>query len=570
MVLPRFTNAVWPAYPDLPHTYELTCEDPGTANENPLGIFNTIAALMQRDLSQIAAGVRVNPDNVRGYISGETAGGRANTWENTISIVGITFEVIQEITEAIQESGDDISITDIEWRFYYDVNTLIQGAARVVRKPNWWPNKFVQTWISVPDEISCAAFALCYLIYNNRHEYRRLDGRSSRDAQALMKEMGWGVTVSFPEFQIFVDKYPQYKLVLLVSDMLKIPSTLILTGSEYTAQENVLYLFYDQHQNHYASYPNMSALVKKKYKSEVLTWCYTCHCCYSVNKDHTCVNNDTFLHKAQITKCHKCSYIGKHICDFWSCRACGLVIKKNIVHRCILWKNARKDELNSYQNNGDGSKPALWAYDFESKIIYGEESLQQVIVKFLRNPNGKYATSQLLLRRKKYSEKHEVVLVVCRNVFSDEQYIFDGDTPMVNFLNFLNAYNLGNNICIAHNGSGYDAKLILFYCYKRYDPKDIKVIMRGSNILLLVIGEPHSKLKTKFIDSMRHLPGSLKSLAKEYCNGLLEKGYFPHTFTQPENFNYVGKIPDKKYFDIAFGAKNSKSIVLTMSKSLQS
>lgn len=56
---------------------------------------------------------------------------------------------------------------------------------------------------------------------------------------------------------------------------------------------------------------------------------------------------------------------------------------------------------------------------------------------------------------------------------------------------------------------------------------------------------------------MLHLVGSLKSLANDYLkdrdDGLeMDKGYFPHLFNKAENYGYVGDIPDRKYFDLAF------------------
>lgn len=57
---------------------------------------------------------------------------------------------------------------------------------------------------------------------------------------------------------------------------------------------------------------------------------------------------------------------------------------------------------------------------------------------------------------------------------------------------------------------------------------------------------------------MLHVKGSLKALAKDFCAGLLEKGYFPHLFNTIGNYNYSGPIPDLKYFDLSSIAGSKK------------
>lgn len=82
---------------------------------------------------------------------------------------------------------------------------------------------------------------------------------------------------------------------------------------------------------------------------------------------------------------------------------------------------------------------------------------------------------------------------------------------------------------------------------------DLKPLLRGGKFMKLDIG------KTKFRDSLLHLPGSLRSLAKDFCSHVhIEKGYFPHLFNTVENYDYVGPIPDIDYFDLGFVIKDEK------------
>lgn len=67
--------------------------------------------------------------------------------------------------------------------------------------------------------------------------------------------------------------------------------------------------------------------------------------------------------------------------------------------------------------------------------------------------------------------------------------------------------------------------------------------------------------KVRFYDSLLHVRGSLRNLAKDFCSGLLSKGHFPHLFNTVENYNYRGPIPDRKYFDLSFMVGNDKDLL---------
>lgn len=61
---------------------------------------------------------------------------------------------------------------------------------------------------------------------------------------------------------------------------------------------------------------------------------------------------------------------------------------------------------------------------------------------------------------------------------------------------------------------------------------------------------------------MLHLPGSLANLCKSFFpqDSTARKGHFPHLFNTPENASYVGVIPDLKYFDLVFMAKDDRQV----------
>lgn len=58
----------------------------------------------------------------------------------------------------------------------------------------------------------------------------------------------------------------------------------------------------------------------------------------------------------------------------------------------------------------------------------------------------------------------------------------------------------------------------------------------------------HKALNIKLIDSYNFLPMALAKLPS--CFGLheLRKGYFPHLFNTRDNQEYVGPLPEAKYY----------------------
>ena len=158
---------------------------------------------------------------------------------------------------------------------------------------------------------------------------------------------------------------------------------------------------------------------------------------------------------------------------------------------------------------------------------------------------------------------HMVNFVVAENVFTGEirEFQFGQDMePIAAFVSFATTFNMGNNIMVAHNSSGYDSKLLLHHVHHNFKKEEISLLPTGQKILKLEIGARTCVRKTRFFDSMLHLPGSLAGLAGSFCPGVLKKGYFPHKFNLPQNYGYVGPVPPKEEFDIMFSAKSYEDV----------
>lgn len=488
---------------------------------------------------------------------------------NFTQIEDITPQALADVFTQIQQSNADILITDIEWTFLIDPRTIAIGGAPRVKPPIWAPAvKFRNTWLGW--NVNCAAYALVNLMYATERDYCDCLTRSIEDAQALQQELGWGQFIKFQELEKFVHVYDEYRVTIFSPTVLRTPHEFIFTGRNWDADltntskcpEKTLYLVYDALQNHFAATKSPAELINAFKGHKGYSWCHRCNLGYVYQTGHTCPGEQPKKKKAKkMPPCSKCGVLpitGKlHTCPLVTCKMCSSIYKKETGynHRCIVFKEPRKDEKNTFcsdKEKADGNLFALWVYDFESRIQI-EETNREMIVEF--NTDGvHYATENVYVYDKKI-QKHEVNYAVCRNVFTDEEKCFFGDGALQDFILFLLNYNGGKNICIAHNASGYDTRL-LFSKLKDMDQKvDMAPIMRGGKFMQLKINN-----HLIFRDSLLHVKGSLKNLAKDFCAGLLEKGYFPHLFNSTENYGYIGTIPEKKFFDLSFSVRSQKEM----------
>ena len=97
-----------------------------------------------------------------------------------------------------------------------------------------------------------------------------------------------------------------------------------------------------------------------------------------------------------------------------------------------------------------------------------------------------------------------------------------------------------------HNLSKFDSFFILRLLYKHFK---VKSTYKGRLILSMTITlrEDNKSYKMVMKDSLLLLQGSLKALAKAY-EVPTQKGYFPYHFPNQDNLNYVGNIPDYRYY----------------------
>lgn len=234
--------------------------------------------------------------------------------------------------------------------------------------------------------------------------------------------------------------------------------------------------------------------------------------------------------------------------------------------------------------DGDGKVPAFFAYDMETMLV--EEDIEdddEGIVSYDYHDSNfgvnldEYSdlmkaylddstteldgidTTLTVTRKRRYFKPNLIVLTNIYSskkldgVYDPEMIRFHGDNCVTELLEYVLRYNKSNCYLFAHNGAGFDAKFLLEAVIKtnlKFNP-----IMRGSSILQLSVRTSQGQAgnNVTFLDSMLHLPGSLASLLSGFFDDndpvmALSKDHFPHLFNTVENQNYVGRIPDLKYF----------------------
>lgn len=468
-------------------------------------------------------------------------------------------DFILSTIEAITKSNDRVDLLQIEWRLTIDPRTILSGGSVTVKPPSWVPQiKFRQTWYGHKDEsgpINCAAYAINYLLHGIEKRYDKKPKQAILDARKLQEELGWKEDTTLQELGDFVKKYPTYRLTAFLPNATENPASFCGKDFEYDEQDtkNCLYLVYDAVQNHYGATRSPSEIICKIRNCNDWSWCHLC--CIPVYRQnpHEC-EGSSFVPRKKLKPC-ACGQYGTHKCFELTCRFCSAVYKKDTFdHRCIIYKTPRPSDKNVFVDEEkilpDGKHPALFVYDLESRVEI-VRSVMEVISDFAVDENGVYQKENVATYDHVINE-HKANMVVFKNVFSNsEPIVYFGDDCLQRFLLYMLNYNHGNNICIAHNAAGYDSRL-LFMAATKLVNTTIVPIMRGAKFMQLKLGD-----RLVFRDSLLHVKGSLRNLAKDFCHGTtLRKGHFPHLFNSIENYDYVGKIPSKEFFDLHFVLKS--------------
>jgi hypothetical protein len=222
--------------------------------------------------------------------------------------------------------------------------------------------------------------------------------------------------------------------------------------------------------------------------------CLACHQCLAQHID-VCAQCDKRIYP----------YSGPHFCGTYKCKTCRMDV--GAAHRCAIPILDKPEEI-SAQEAGS----SYYAFDLECMLI--------------EMPNDVY--------------RHEVNLVVVRQCFSDNEWVFHTMDEFVQWMEKISS----PITMFAHNLKGYDGRIVFEYLFDKHCPPQ-EMVWRGSKIMKMQYG------KVSFQDTLLHLPASLEQLPAMFGldESQFKKGFFPYKFNTPENQAYIGPIPSINYFD---------------------
>lgn len=216
-----------------------------------------------------------------------------------------------------------------------------------------------------------------------------------------------------------------------------------------------------------------------------------------------------------------------HTCDSKYCRICCK--DQPIRHECYMPVTAVKES--------SGGKELFIFYDFECTQ---DKSFQDDRTKFQHKPN--LCVVQVACSVCSEELSHEII---CKNC-GVRSHTFKSDDVVEELMLFIGRVDkkFKTVTILAHNMQGYDGHFCLRYMYQHknvWGLDERSLIMNGTKILKIKVG------RFTFLDSLNFF---MVPLAKLPAMFMLEscKGYYPHYFNTSANANYIGCIPDKKYY----------------------
>lgn len=144
-------------------------------------------------------------------------------------------------------------------------------------------------------------------------------------------------------------------------------------------------------------------------------------------------------------------------------------------------------------------------------------------------------------------QEHVCNCVCVRKVYGKSE---EDEWRFQNEVEFMEAmrnpeYPFKGGTFIAHNGGGYDS-LFLLRVLERWNVAHQAVPSPSSDHKFISI--QWIDMEITFLDSMRFIPGSLRSIAESFgC--ALAKGDFPHRFNDGKSIDYKGPIPPQDEHD---------------------
>jgi len=322
-------------------------------------------------------------------------------------------------------------------------------------------------------------------------------------------------------------------------------------------------------------------------------WCTVCQskeCLLKENQDYFCGDCKITCRSKECFKRHKekKSKNGVSLCDKkYKCLMCNSIIydqkrprkfhkcNENFCSNCQVWVSNSTENAPHRCHMRSTSKASMFIpqrfifFDFESTQSEGihipnlvvahsactyckdEKNVENSFCNFCGNRCKK--CNHWNFKEKRFEKKP------CdNNQCGRREVIFRETDVTVKFGDWVVDRQHRGCVFLAHNAKAYDNYFLLnYFLQKNITPK---IIFDGSKAVYMSVGKG---LNIRFLDSCMFLPMALSELPKCFDLKELKKGYFPHFFNRPENYNKkFSNLPPVEDYGISTMSQEKKDVFL--------
>ena len=501
-------------------------------NHNDVSILRSYATRFRTEVNQILRtylptwrpGERLDVTGEL-YMSNWTNQGHAAI--RTITVREITADLFIEMFENATTTGSnpDLSIYDVDWKFYFDADSLQRGGMSFAFKNTKkfdgilnWDTKLIASNGTYHTDIGCLTLALARGLHSiiKNEEFIRNKKKSifnsklfTEFCKALQDQLKLDKICPVQDVEKFTLFYPDYRVVV-ITDMWTKPE--IFEGVDYSRdsdhkKDKTIFIYHDGGSEHFVFITGIVAfLISLRGGNKATKFCYSCCTVYNSKvASSTCACSESKgtvpIRKFFECECgEKIRKGDKHLCGHKSCHFCQQIYKDQANHRCPIYIDPKslervfkgdvendfghKDDVKEDAKEDDRPQPEAWVWDIESHFVIIEDEETDY---YKVDKNGHFTLDEnndvKVSRVKRLAQLPNYVY--CRNLFSGEQRAF---TDIESFIRFaVVEQNDGHNYFYAHNSSGYDSRLI----YEAAEKMMIvppEAIMRGSRFMKLKFG----------------------------------------------------------------------------------
>jgi len=269
-----------------------------------------------------------------------------------------------------------------------------------------------------------------------------------------------------------------------------------------------IYLLYSN--DHYDVITSMTAYLGYGY------YCHDCNKGYNTKDIHQCQSIATDNEKIDISK--KLNKRNDNVNKNNEIRNTGKYNKKTHVRECV---NCKAEIIGNVNNH----------VCFMQKVELKQPSTKYIISDFETYTDANMVHKVNCAHSAYYTEEDDIITIQHDNI--------------KDYYNWLVKKGHKGYTVIFHNGGGYDYNFIMQeMIINGHLPE---VIFNGNNVKMMVL----KSLNMHFIDSYLIFGTALKKLPEMFgFSNVVVKGDFPHKFNRPENYDYIGPMPNIEYYGV--------------------